>query len=140
MMVRLVALALNAWQLQAVCNGDGVLAFGAGLSDPNDPDLSLKDFTGHTRLWIEVGQPEDKPIAKACQKADQVMVYAFHHAAEVWWRGIEMGLVYGLIATLPSMWITFSSLAVSLGLVVTWLLYGVFQAIVVGIIFAKISP
>ena len=57
-----------------------------------------------------------------------------------WWRGIEMGLVYGLIATLPSMWITFSSLAVSLGLVVTWLLYGVFQAIVVGIIFAKISP
>ena len=89
MMVRLVALALNAWQLQAVCNGDGVLAFGAGLSDPNDPDLSLKDFTGRTRLWIEVGQPEDKPLAKACQKADQVMVYAFHHAAEVWWRGIE---------------------------------------------------
>lgn len=24
-----------------------------------------------------------------------------------WWRGMEMGLVYGLIATLPSMWITF---------------------------------
>lgn len=57
-----------------------------------------------------------------------------------WWRGIEMGLVYGLIATLPAMWITFSSLAVSLGLVISWLLYGVFQAIVVGIIFAKVSP
>lgn len=57
-----------------------------------------------------------------------------------WWRGTEMGLVYGLVATLPSMWITFSSLAVSFGLVFTWLLYGVFQAIVVGIIFAKISP
>ena len=57
-----------------------------------------------------------------------------------WWRGIELGLSYGLIATLPSMWITFSSLSVSFGLVLTWLLYGVFQAIVVGIIFAKISP
>ena len=57
-----------------------------------------------------------------------------------WWRGIEMGLVYGLIATLPSMWITFSSLAVSFSLVFTWLLYGVFQAIIVGIIFAKMSP
>ncbi len=57
-----------------------------------------------------------------------------------WWRGMEMGLVYGLIATLPAMWITFSSLAVSLGLVVSWFVYGVFQAIVVGIIFAKISP
>lgn len=92
MMVRLVALALNAWQLQSVCQGDGVLAFGAGLSDPNDPDLSLKDFTGQTRLWVEVGQPEDKPIAKACQKADQVILYAFNHAAEVWWRGIETKL------------------------------------------------
>lgn len=57
-----------------------------------------------------------------------------------WWRGIEMGLVYGLIATLPSMWITFSSLAVSFSLVFTWFLYGLFQAIVVGIVYAKISP
>ncbi len=57
-----------------------------------------------------------------------------------WWRGIEMGLVYGLIATFPAMWITFSSIAVSLGLVISWLLYGVIQAILVGIIFAKISP
>jgi len=57
-----------------------------------------------------------------------------------WWRGIEMGLVYGLIATLPSMWITFSSLAVSFPLVMTWLLYGVFQGVIVGIVYAKISP
>ncbi|HMN57396.1 MAG TPA: YaeQ family protein, partial [Ottowia sp.] len=26
---------------------------------------------------------------KACSKADQVLVYAFGPAAEVWWRGIE---------------------------------------------------
>ncbi len=57
-----------------------------------------------------------------------------------WLRGMEMGLVYGLIATLPSMWMTFSALAVSLPIVFTWLLYGVFQAVVVGIIYAKISP
>ncbi len=88
MMVRLVALALNAHALQTVCGGDGTLAFGAGLSDPEDPDVSLRDFTGRTRLWIEVGQPEDKPLAKACSKADAVQVYCFHHAAEVWWRGI----------------------------------------------------
>jgi uncharacterized protein YaeQ len=89
MMVRLVALALQAHQLQDVCAGDGTLAFGAGLSDPDNPDVSLTDFTGHKRLWIEVGQPEDKPLTKACQKADAVVVYAFHHAAEVWWKGIE---------------------------------------------------
>ncbi|HSV47417.1 MAG TPA: YaeQ family protein [Ramlibacter sp.] len=89
MMVRLVALALHAHALQTVCGGDGTLGFGAGLSDPDEPDVWLRDFTGQTRLWIEVGQPEDKPVAKACGKADAVHVYAFHHAAEVWWRGIE---------------------------------------------------
>lgn len=57
-----------------------------------------------------------------------------------WWRGMEMGMVYGLIATLPAMWITFCSMSVSFSLVATWFLYGVFQAVIVGIIFAKISP
>jgi uncharacterized protein YaeQ len=89
MMVRLVALALNAHTLQTECGGDATLGFGAGLSDPDDPDVWLRDFTGRTRLWIEVGQPEDKPLARACSKADRVLVYCFHHAAEVWWRGLE---------------------------------------------------
>ena len=89
MMVRLVALALNAHELQDRCGGDGTLAFGAGLSDPDEPDVWLRDFTGRTRLWVEVGQPEERPIAKACGKADAVRLYAYGHAAEVWWRGIE---------------------------------------------------
>ena len=92
MMVRLAALALNAHTVQTVCGGDATLSFGAGLSDPEDPDVWMRDFTGRTRLWIEVGQPEDKPLARACSRADAVAVYAFHHAAEVWWRGIETKL------------------------------------------------
>ncbi len=89
MMIRLAALALNAHQLQDLCGGDGTLAFGAGLSEVDEPDLWLRDYTGAARLWVEVGQPEDKPLLKACGKAEQVIVYAFHHAAEIWWRGIE---------------------------------------------------
>ncbi len=89
MMVRLLALALNAHELVDLCQGDGTLSFGAGLSDPDDPDLWLRDFTGRTRLWVEVGQPEEKPLLKACQKADGVVVYAFHHAADIWWRGLQ---------------------------------------------------
>ena len=91
MMVRLCALALQAHTLNSVCNGDGTLAFGAGLSDPDEPDVWLRDFTGRTRVWIEVGQPEDKPLIKACGKSDQVL-YCFNHAAEVWWRGMESKL------------------------------------------------
>ncbi|MDP3422977.1 MAG: YaeQ family protein [Burkholderiaceae bacterium] len=88
MMVRLVALALNAHHLHTTCGGDGTLAFGAGLSDPDEPDVWLRDFTGRTRLWMEVGQPDDKPMLKACSKADRVVVYAFSHAADVWWKGV----------------------------------------------------
>lgn len=92
MMVRLAALALNAHAVQTLCRGDATLAFGAGLSDPDDPDIALTDFTGRKRLWVEVGQPEDKPLAKACSQADEVRVYAYGPAAEVWWRGIETKL------------------------------------------------
>ena len=92
MMVRLVALALQAHKLQSVLGGDGVLAFGAGLSDPDEPDASLKDYTGQMRLWIEVGQPEEKPLLKACGRADEVVLYAFSTAAEIWWRGVETKL------------------------------------------------
>ena len=89
MMVRLAALALHAHQVQDLCHGDARIGFGAGLSSPDEPDVQLVDFTGRTRLWIEVGQPDDKPLAKACSQADAVIVYAYGPAAEVWWRGIE---------------------------------------------------
>ena len=89
MMVRLAALALNAHAVQDECGGDAKIGFGAGLSSPDEPDVQLVDFTGRTRLWVEVGQPDDKPLAKACSKADAVIVYAYGPAAEVWWRAIE---------------------------------------------------
>ena len=92
MMVRLVALALQAHKLQSVCGGDGVLAFGAGLSSPDEPDVSLTDYTGRKRLWIEVGQPEDKPLLKACGKADEVVLYCFSAAADIWWKTMETKL------------------------------------------------
>jgi uncharacterized protein YaeQ len=92
MMVRLAALALHAHTVQTVCQGDATLAFGAGLSDPDEPDVWIRDFTGQCKLWIEVGQPQDKPLIKACGKADQVALYCFHHAAEIWWRDIESKL------------------------------------------------
>jgi hypothetical protein len=72
--------------VQALCGSDATLAFGAGLSDPDEPDLRLADYTGRTRLWIEVGQPDQRPLARVCSRADAVRVYALSAAAEVWWR------------------------------------------------------
>ena len=56
MMVRLVAMALQAHKLQSVCNGDGTLAFGAGLSDPDEPDLWQHDLSGQQQDGIAAAQ------------------------------------------------------------------------------------
>ncbi len=96
LMVRLVALALQAHQVNTLAGGDAHWTFGKGLSDADDPDVVLTDFTGRRRVWVETGQPDDKPLAKACSQADLVVAYPFSAAAEIWWRGVE-----GRLARLP---------------------------------------
>ncbi|MBC7914206.1 MAG: hypothetical protein H7Y07_08790 [Pyrinomonadaceae bacterium] len=55
-------------------------------------------------------------------------------------RGLEFGFVYAFVALLPVMWITFSSLDITFIMVLSWFLYGFLQAVVAGVIFAKINP
>ncbi len=55
-------------------------------------------------------------------------------------RGLELGLVYAIVASLPAMWITFSSLALSFQLVASWFAYSMAQAAIVGLIYAKMNP
>ncbi|OZI25239.1 YaeQ family protein [Bordetella genomosp. 7] len=81
MMVRLLAYALHAH--------DG-LAFTKGLSDTDEPDIWFKDLTGAIDLWVEVGQPDERRILKACGRAGQVVVYCYGgHASTVWWEGVR---------------------------------------------------
>ncbi len=55
-------------------------------------------------------------------------------------RGIELGFVFAVVAILPTMWITYSAIAVSFIVVSTWFLYGVVQTCIAGIIFGKLNP
>lgn len=55
-------------------------------------------------------------------------------------RGLEFGMVYALVALLPVMWISFSALDATFVMVLSWFAYGVLQASVAGIIFAKLNP
>jgi uncharacterized protein YaeQ len=80
MMVRLLAYALHASES---------LAFGKGLSADDEPDLWQKDLTGAIELWIDVGQPDEKRIRRACGRARQVFVYSYGgHGAAIWWDQI----------------------------------------------------
>jgi len=77
MMARLLAFALNAHERLAFCKG---------LSDTDEPDLWQKDLTGAIEHWIEVGQPDDKRLLRACGRAEKVTVYAYGNRAELWWQ------------------------------------------------------
>lgn len=55
-------------------------------------------------------------------------------------RAFEVALVYGIVAMIPVLWLTFSAIDVSLQMILTWLLYGFIQAFAAGIVFAKLNP
>jgi hypothetical protein len=55
-------------------------------------------------------------------------------------KALEMSLVYGIVALIPVLWLTFSAIDVSFSMVITWLFYGLVQAFAAGIIFAKLNP
>jgi uncharacterized protein YaeQ len=38
--------------------------------------------------WIEVGQPDDRRLAKACGRAEQVRIWAYGSSTPIWWQGI----------------------------------------------------
>ncbi len=55
-------------------------------------------------------------------------------------KALEFSLIYAAIATIPTMWITFSAINISLEMVLTWILYGLFQALVAGLILSRLNP
>lgn len=77
LMVRLLAFALHA---------DSELTFGRGLSS-EEPDLWRKDLTGQIELWIEIGQPDEQSVRRACGRARKVFVYTYSgNSAQAWWK------------------------------------------------------
>ncbi len=79
MMIRLMAFAIHA---------DESLSFTKGLFDVDEPDLWQKDLTGAIQLWIEVGQPDEKRLMKACGRSEQVIVYCYSATSHIWYKQI----------------------------------------------------
>ena len=84
LLVRLLAFALHA---------DERLEFGRGVSTDDEPDLWRKSLTGEIEQWIELGQPDEQHIRKACGRARQVVVISYSgRSSDVWWDKIAAGL------------------------------------------------
>lgn len=79
MMARVLAYALYAQ--------DGI-AFTKGLFDVDEPEVWVKSLAGELTLWIDLGQPDEARIRRACGRAERVVVLCYSSSCEVWWKQI----------------------------------------------------
>jgi uncharacterized protein YaeQ len=81
LMARVVAFILNA-------NED--LGFCKGISEDDEPDLWEKSLDGEIQLWIDLGQPDEKRIKKACNRSKRVIIYTYQeNMAQPWFKQME---------------------------------------------------
>jgi len=85
LMVRVLVHAL----LADTSEGADALQAARGLSDVDEPDLWQHDLSGRLLRWVEIGQPDDRRLAKACGRADRVSVYAYAGSVPVWWATLR---------------------------------------------------
>lgn len=84
LMARVVAFILNA-------NED--LMFCKGISEDDEPDLWKKSLEGDIKLWIDLGQIDEKRIKKACGRSEKVIIYTYQeNMAEPWFKQMEKNI------------------------------------------------
>lgn len=84
MMIRVLALAMG-WPADT---SEGTLELAKDMWEPDEPALWHKNFSDDILHWVEVGQPDDKRLMKACGRADKVSLWAFQSSTNVWWNNI----------------------------------------------------
>ncbi len=75
LLTRLVAYALEL--------DEGIAFSRGGLSDTEDPPLSVTDLTGVRRVWIEVGSPSAERLHKASKATRRVVIYTWSDLAHL---------------------------------------------------------
>jgi uncharacterized protein YaeQ len=61
---------------------DGI-AFSAGLSDPDEPAIAVRDLTGALESWIDIGLPDATRLHKASKASPRVAVYTHKDPAQL---------------------------------------------------------
>jgi uncharacterized protein YaeQ len=51
------------------------IEFSAGLADPDEPAICVRDLTGARRSWIDIGAPDATRLHKASKAVERVVVY-----------------------------------------------------------------
>lgn len=81
MMLRILTFALHAGE---------TIGFTKGLSAENEPELWQKSLSDEIEIWIDLGQPDEKRIRKACGRAKEVFIYTYNYrSALTWWEQVR---------------------------------------------------
>jgi len=81
LMLRILAFTLHASES---------MGFTKGLSAENEPELWQKSLSDEIEIWIDLGQPDEKRIRKACGRAKDVFIYTYNYrSALTWWEQIR---------------------------------------------------
>ena len=81
LMYRIVAFALNA---------SDSISFTKGISTDDEPDIWQKNLSDEIELWIDLGQPDEKRLRKACGRSQHVIVYTYkQRSADIWWQQMQ---------------------------------------------------
>jgi uncharacterized protein YaeQ len=59
------------------------IAFSRGISDADEPALSVRDLTGVLKVWIDIGSPDAARLHKAGKAAPRVAVYTHKDPAQL---------------------------------------------------------
>lgn len=62
---------------------EGIAFSTGGLSDPDEPALTVRDLTGALRSWIEIGSPDAARLHKASKASPRVVVYTHKDAGRL---------------------------------------------------------
>jgi len=85
MMIRLLAFALHAGE---------TLQFTKGLCAEDEPDLWQKSLSDEIEVWIDLGQPDEKRVRKACARANNVIIYTYNErSASKWLEKIQSKII-----------------------------------------------
>jgi uncharacterized protein YaeQ len=91
------------------------IEFSRGVSDPDEPMISIRDLTGKIQSWIDIGTPDAARLHKASKATGRVVVYChkdpaqwlkqlddatIHRAGELELYAIDRALVTALVAHL----------------------------------------
>jgi uncharacterized protein YaeQ len=63
------------------------IVFSRGVSEPEEPMISVRDLTGKITSWIDIGTPDSARLHKASKSANRVAVYCHKEHAQ-WLKGL----------------------------------------------------